>query len=358
MIPHSASALIASDFEFIQGIIDRNYVGHGPLCAELEALLTSQFACTEVVLTDSGTAALHLSLLALRERHPDKSRVLLSGYVCPEVVCAVIQAGLEPALADVREDSLNVDMESIAQLVDARSLAVICANIGGVPDDYVHAGQFEIPIISDCAQGIGSRIDGSDVAAAGVLSVLSFGSTKMVTAGGGGAVLCRDKELGLTIGTLSRQELSVEEYRQSGFRLTFGQHMGELLAGLAAAQLRRLEGTLKRRREVAAIYDHALEGRADVALVRENPLVQFNRFRYYFLTERAAAWTDYLRAAGIDARRSISHVIPEYYAKLSNIPRLRRLSRMVVSVPIFPAMTAVEVAFVAETLGSAPGPCL
>jgi len=355
MIPHSATALIASDFEYIQGIIERNYVGQGPLCANLQALLTSQFACREAMLTDSGTAALHLSLLALRGRHPKKDRVLLSGYVCPEVVGAVIQAGLEPALADVREDSLNVDMNSIAQLVDARSLAVICTNIGGVPDDYNHAAQFEIPIISDCAQAVGSRIGGNDVAAAGLFSILSFGSTKMVTAGGGGAVLCRDDVLGHAIGTLSRQELSVQEYRQSGFRLTFGQHMGELLAGLAAAQLRRLERTLKRRREVAEIYDHALEGRADVVLVREGPLVKFNRFRYYFLTERAASWTDHLRAAGIDARRSISHVIPEYFGKLSNVPRLRRLSNMVVSVPILPAMTAAEVMLVAETLGSAPG---
>jgi dTDP-4-amino-4,6-dideoxygalactose transaminase len=358
MIPHSASALIASDFEFIQGIIERNFVGRGPLCADLQAHLMSNFACAEAILTDSGTAALHLSLHALRKRYPDRDRVLLSGYVCPEVVGAVIQAGLEPALADVREDSLNVDMNSIAQLVDARAMAVICTNIGGVPDDYVHAAQFGIPIISDCAQAIGSRIDGNDVAATGLFSILSFGSTKMVTAGGGGAVLCRDKELGRAIGILSRQELSVEEYLQAGFQSTFGQHMGELRAGLAAAQLRRLERTLKRRREVAEAYDHALESHADVTVVREGPLVKFNRFRYYFLTERAGSWTDHLRAAGIDARRSISHVIPEYFGELSNVPRLRHLSKMVVSVPISPAMTAAEVALVAETLGSAPGSSL
>lgn len=355
MIPHSASELISSDFDYIRGIVERNYVGQGPLCAGLRTFLASQFACTGATLTDSGTAALHLCLLALRERHPHKTRVLLSSYVCPEVVGAVIQAGLEPALADVSEDSLNVDMNSMARLVDSKSLALICTNIGGVPDDYAHAAQFEIPVISDCAQAIGSRVDDSDVATEGLFSILSFGSTKMVTAGGGGAVLCRDQALGQAIDRLSRQELSVEEYRQSGFRVTFGQHMGELLAGLAAAQLRRLEGTLKRRREVAEMYDRALDGHADVAYMRERPLVKFNRFRYYFLSERAPSWIAYLRAAGIDARRSISHAMPEYDAKLSDFPRLRRLSNMVVSVPISPAMTDDEVKFVAWNLGSAPG---
>jgi len=62
--------------------------------------------------------------------------------------------------------------------------------------------------------------------------------------------------------------------------------MGDLTAGLAAAQLQRLDAMLARRREIAAAYDGALKGHADVTLVPKAVLVQSNRFRYYFFSER------------------------------------------------------------------------
>ena len=65
MIRHSASHVVEEDFEYVQGIIDRNYIGAGPLCAELKARLSARFERNHVTLTHSGTAALHLALMAL-----------------------------------------------------------------------------------------------------------------------------------------------------------------------------------------------------------------------------------------------------------------------------------------------------
>jgi hypothetical protein len=70
--------------------------------------------------------------------------------------------------------------------------------------------------------------------------------------------------------------------------------------------------------------------------------VRSNRFRYYFLSPQAPLWIEFLRAVGIDARESISHVIPEYYGNHPAFPRLGRVSKMVVSVPIFPGMIVDE----------------
>jgi perosamine synthetase len=354
LIRHSASHVLSADFQYIQGIVDRNHVGQGPLCEDLKQLLKTQFACHDVILTDSGTAALHLCLLALAEEHSERTRVLMGAYVCPEVIGAVIRAGLEPVLVDTCADSLNVDMVALGELVDARTLTIICTNVGGIPDDYHAAATLGVPIISDCAQAVGSCVAGRDVASEGLCAILSFGSTKMVTAGGGGAVLCRSESLAKTIAYLARPELSVEEYRRAGFRVTYGQHIGDLTAGLAGAQFRRLEALINRRRLIAESYDRVLSDRADVSLVNEGHLVRSNRFRYYFLSPQAPLWIESLRAVGIDARESISHVIPEYYGKLSAFPRLGRVSKMVVSVPIFPAMTVDEGATVTTALRTGP----
>jgi dTDP-4-amino-4,6-dideoxygalactose transaminase len=324
------------------------------LCDDLRQLLKTQFGCQQAILTDSGTAALHLCLLALREEHPEKAKVLTGAYLCPEVVSAIIRAGLEPVFADTCADSLNVDMTTVGELTDDMTLAIVCTNIGGMPDDYQAAGRLGVPIISDCAQAIGTRLGGRDVATQGLFSILSFGPTKMITAGGGGAVLCQSDRLAKLVDRLAQPELPVEEYRTTGFRATYGQHMGDLTAGLASAQLRRLDFLVDRRREIADSYDRALRDRKDVAIVNEGRFVRSNRFRYYFLTDQALLWLEHLRSREIDARGSISHVIPEYYGNLQVFPRLGRVSAMVVSVPIYPAMTSGEARTVAEALESGP----
>jgi perosamine synthetase len=354
MIRHSASHVVAEDFAYVQGIIDRNYIGAGPLCAELKALLAARFERNEVTLTHSGTAALHLALMALSAQYPSKTRVLVGAYLCPEVVSAVMQAGLEPIFVDCSPDSLNMDVSVAANRVDDKTLAIICTNIGGMPDDYRSAAKLGVPVISDCAQAVGSRVAGRDVASEGVFSILSFGATKMLTAGSGGALLSSNEELGSAAERLAQQELPVEEYRGSGFQVTFGQHIGDLTAGLAIAQLRRLDAMIDRRRQIAAIYDSALRPRENVALLNAGGLVQPNRFRYYFLSDQAPAWVDCLRARDIDARRSISHAVPEYLGDLKAFPHLARASRRVVSVPIFSAMTTEQSAYVAQILKTGP----
>lgn len=354
MIRHSASHLLAADFEYVPGIVDRNWIGDGPLCAELKELLATHFGHSEVVLTESGAAALLLGLLALHEHDPERTKVVTSAYVCPAVVSAIVQAGLEPVFADTCKDSLSIDMAAVANRVNGKSLAIICTNTGGIPDDYTAAEAFGIPVISDCAQGIGTRVGGRDLASEGTCSILSFGPTKMLTAGRGGALLCRTESLGKTLAKLAKEELSVEEYRRSGFRATWGQHVGELTAGLAAAQFRRLEALIDRRRQIAHSYDQVLRERTDVSLMQEGGLARFNRFRYYFLSNRASAWVEHLRSLEIDARRSIAHVMAEYFGSLKAFPHLDRVSNMVVSVPIYPAMTNAEADTVAEALRSSP----
>lgn len=354
MINHSASHVLAADFEYIRGIVERNYVGPGVLCEELRQQLASRLERSSVTLTDSGTAALHLCLAALAAREPRKSGVLVGAYVCPEVINAVMRAGLVPVLIDCRTDSLNVDMSAMADKLDANTLAVICTGIGGAPDDIAAAADWGVPVISDCAQAIGARVGMRNVGSSGTCTILSFGSTKMLSAGAGGAFL-GDEQLGADVAALARSELTPEEYKRSGFRLTYGQHMSDLTAGLASAQLQRLDAMVERRREIAAAYDRALLGHSDVTLVPQAVLVQSNRFRYYFFSEGAGAWTAHLRTRDIDSRRSIAHVVPEYQGDSGAFPNLLRLTPRLVSVPIFPAMSVVQANFVADMLDLGPG---
>lgn len=356
MIPHSASHLDEADFDFVRGVLERNFVGRGPLCTELERELSARYGRCYATLTHSGTAALQVALLALKERYPGKSRVLASAYLCPEVISAIQQAGLEPVLIDVCVDSLNLDLTAAAARVDAATLALICSHVGGRPDDLEAAVSLGIPVISDCAQGVGSQFATRDVTSWGTCSILSFGATKMITAGAGGALLTDDAVLGARIADLTRSELTVEEYRREGFRVTLGQHVGELTAGLALSLMRRLDASIARRREIAGAYDRVLSRHVDVRRPAEGVLASWNRFRYYFLTDFAGIWLKFLRSRGIDARSSISHSLPEYFRIHAGFPRLAVATQRIVSVPVHPALTIDDVARVSEALFSGPQP--
>jgi perosamine synthetase len=354
-VSHSASNVEPGDFQYIDGIMQRNFVGDGPLCAELRQLLKSRYSCCEAILTDSGAAALHLALLGLGRRYPHRKRVLLSAYVCPQVVTAVLTAGLEPVLVDTRRDSLNMDMDAAARLVASDTLAIICSHVGGMPDDCALASSFGIPVISDCAQALGTEVRGQDLACVGICAVLSFGSTKMVTAGSGGALLCRDGELAAVLTQLANPELTAHEYRLNGFQVTYGQHMGDITAGLACSQLHRLAGMIERRRMIASQYSQALSGQKDLEEVAEAPEVRCNRFRFYFLALDARSWIDALRKRGVDARRSIAHAIPEYQGNLRQYPGLMSTFSRMVSLPIFPTMAREQFELVGNALAEGPG---
>jgi perosamine synthetase len=348
-VPHSASALAADDFAFIRDVVGRNFAGNGEECQRLRDRLASLCQRKHVILTSSGTAALELSLLALGARDRTKRQVVTSAYVCPAVANAIAAAGLEAVFADCKSDSLSLGAAQLAAAVSAQTAAVVLTNLGGIPDDYdLPPG---IPVVSDCAQALGTLIDGVPLTALGDVAVVSFGPTKIVTGGGGGAVLCDDDALAAIVSEMARPELPVSLYRERGFVTTRGQHFSDINAGLVLSQLGKLPGFIAWRRAIAARYDEVLAG-VDVRVVHEGQGVQLNRYRYYILAEDAAGLIAQLRSVGIDARDSLAHRTAGYVSAMDEPRNISSLAARVVSLPIHCQMSAADVELVALTLQS------
>jgi perosamine synthetase len=343
MIPHSSSTVVDADFAYVRDLAARNFVGRGPLCDQLEARLAGMFKRTGAILTDSGEDALSLALHSLRDRFPGRDEVVVSAYSCVAAVNAILSQSLKPVLADLTPGSLSLDFEDVkARRLSSRTLAIVCQHVGGLPDDMRAATNLGVPVISDCAQSIGALIDGRSVLEFGDIAIASFGSTKFITGGTGGAVLCgeADEEI---IRRLAAPELPVGHYRDRGFMRTLGQHASDLNAGLVLAQLDRLEEFVVARRRIAQRYDEALEGAAHVAGARHLATAEPNWFRYYFLSDRAADWQHRLTQQGIDARTSISHLLPAYFQDSDSLPEAASQAARIVSVPIYPALRDAQV---------------
>jgi aminotransferase len=344
MIGHSSSHLRAADFAYINRIARTNFAGEGPLAMVFRENLAKVFGRREVVLSNNGAAALELALHLLRKQAPTKRDVVVSAYVCPAVVNAIVREGLRPLFADVMPDALNLDIQSVRARMDHGStLAVVCTHVGGIPDDCQAAEFLGSELISDCAQSIGATVAGRSVAQYGRFAVLSFGSTKPLTAGTGGALMMDDAELRDRARRRATSELGVEDYRSSGFEDTYGQHFPDLNAGLGLAQLKRFDAFLQRRRLIAKQYDKVLVEAGCTVPGSAPTQSERNAYRYYFLSDRSTEWVALLRRNAIDARASIAHDMTAYFPRAGRLPGVKRNAERVVSVPIYPRLTALQV---------------
>lgn len=350
LIRHSSSTVCSADFRYVKNLAMRNYVGYGDLCKELARQLPKWFGRSGAVLTDSGEGALMLALQHLKSLNSGQSEVIVSAYVCPSVVNAILARGLRPVFADVAANSLNLDMGDVRDhRLTQQTLAVLCTHIGGLPDD-IHAGmQFGIPVISDCAQALGTSIAGCSLLAFGDMAITSFGPTKFLTGGLGGAVLCDERDEG-PVRRLAMPELPVTEYQEQGFVQTLGQHVSEMNAGLVLAQLQHLQNFVLKRQRIAQKYDEALRAIPGVTLPKMLANAEPNWFRYYFFSDQANEWQWRLQQSGVDARTSISHVMTDYFPNAGTRTELARQARRVVSLPIYPGLTAAQVARIVVAL--------
>ena len=350
-IPHSSSQVLAEDFGYIAGLGDSNFVGAGRQSAALRDELRAFCGAVTVLLCDSGTDALRLALLGLSRRYPDRTEVIANAYVCPAVPSAICQLGLTPVFADCNPQDMGLAKEAVARLIGPKTLAIICSHVGGIAEPVIEFAGFGVPVISDAAQALGSSNASGQVAAQGIMSVMSFGATKVITGGSGGALAIFDAELAESIAPLAVEELPVGRYLSDGFLPTWGQHFDDLRAGLVRAQLTRLPAMLAARRQIAATYDAALESRSAARLLPEAATQGANRFRYYvFVADRDARLAQ-LHAAGIDARPSIAHDMCAYFRLDERaFPNLGNNGRQLISLPIHLALDAAAITQVAEQL--------
>lgn len=164
---------------------------HGPHVAALSELLQAFHRCEHVILCASGTAAVELALRGLGVGAGDE--VLLAAYDFEGNFKDVLALGAVPVLVDVRADNWNIDAARIGAAAGPRSKAIIVSHLhGGVvdmPDVIQIARERGLGVIEDAAQMPGARIYGRTAGTWGDAGILSFGGSKLVSAGRGGAVL-------------------------------------------------------------------------------------------------------------------------------------------------------------------------
>ena len=227
---------------------------HGPNCRELSERLAALHDCEHVVLTCSGTAAVELALRGLRVGPGDE--VILAAYDFEGNFKNVLAVGAKPVLVDVDAVSGQLDTDQLEAARSPQTKAILASHLhGGVvamPAVRAFADQHQIAVIEDACQMPGAVVHGRVAGTWGDVGVLSFGGSKLLTSGRGGALVTRDAEI-------------VQRIRVQTERGNDAYPLSELQAAVLVPQLDRLA---ERNQLRAANVSRLLSLLSDVAGLR------------------------------------------------------------------------------------------
>ena len=228
----------------------------GPAVAAFEEGIAQAVGTTHAAAVSSGTAALHLALLALGIGDGDE--VIVPAYTFPATANVVELAGARAVLVDVDPDTFLVDPAGVVAALTPRTRAVMAVHLFGRPvawEVLQTAVPQEVALVEDAAGALGARYRGTPCGSLGVLACHSFHPRKIVTTGDGGAVTTDDAELDAAVRRLRNHGWSAPgEMPAPGFNY----RLPDLLCALGLPQLARLEELLSARERVATWYEERL----------------------------------------------------------------------------------------------------
>jgi dTDP-4-amino-4,6-dideoxygalactose transaminase len=247
----------AEELAEIEAVLETGQLTMGPKVDELEELLARACGVEHAVAVSSGTAALHLAILALGLE--PGAEVLVPAYTFPATANVVALAGLRPVLVDVDPATMNLELERTAAAVGPRTRAVLAVHLFGRPLDW-EGLEAAVPngvvLVEDAAGALGARRRGRPCGSLGRMGCLSFHPRKIVTTGEGGAVTTDDAELAAAIRSMRHHGWLEGDMPAPGVNY----RLADVLCALGIPQVRRLDELLAARTAVAALYAERLEG--------------------------------------------------------------------------------------------------
>ncbi len=321
----------------------------GPRVEEFERDLASAVGTADAVVVSSGTAALHLTLLALGIGPGDE--VVVPAYTFPATANVVELCGARAVLVDVDPETFLVRAERVVEAISARTKAVLAVHLFGRPvawEALQTAVPQEVALVEDAAGALGARYRGMPCGALGVMGCLSFHPRKIVTTGEGGAVTTDEAGLAAAVRRLRHHGIvggGSTDIATPGFNY----RLPDVLCALGITQLARLEALLAARERVAGWYEERLAHLVGTPSADEGDRHGWQA--YVVRLERRDEALTGLRAAGIEAQIGTYAVHRlSAYADRGVFPGADRAFETALALPFAATMTESQVDRVAEAL--------
>jgi perosamine synthetase len=338
MIPHSKPFIGAEEISAVESVMKSGMVAQGAQVSALEAELADFLGVQSAVAVSSGTAGLHLTLLALGAN--PESVVHIPSYVCVALLNAVKYCSAKPSICDVTGPLGNLSYEDLKRRIKSENDIVILPHMFGSPADVKGGKELGLRVVEDCAQSIGATIGSEMTGAIGDISVFSFYATKVICSGEGGAVASNSLELVEIVRDLRDYDHKLP------YRLRFNYKMTDIQASMARVQLKKLPAFIDRRRTIAHRFDEALASTKFLPLSRPPGDIYF---RYLINVDDVPGTLTRLKKLGICAERPVFQPIHRLLV-LTGYHMTENLFNSLISIPCYPALSEEEVEIICKSI--------
>ncbi|OKO76726.1 aminotransferase DegT [Bradyrhizobium sp. NAS80.1] len=371
-IPYGRQTIDDEDLASVAEALRSAWLTTGPRVGEFERAFADFCGASQGVAVNSGTAALHAAMRALKIGPGDE--VIVPAITFAASANAAVYEGGTPVFADVEPDTLLIDPASVEQKITPRTRAIVAVDYGGQPADYdalrALAAERGIRLVADACHAPGATYKGRRVGTIADLSAFSFHPVKHLTTCEGGMVLTNDIEMaahmrrfrnhGIDSDHRSREKAGTFAYDM--VELGYNYRLPDIQCALGITQLKRLPRWISQRQAIAARYDKMF---ADVPFVR--PLAtrpdRTNAYHLYVIrldldqlqVDRRRAF-DHLKVVGIAAN---VHYAPVYHHSFYRerfgyqpglCPHAEAAYREILTLPMFPALSEADQDYVVSTV--------
>lgn len=328
----------------------------GPQGAAFEEAFAKMVGVDHGIGVNSGTDAIKIALRACGVGEGDE--VITVSLTAVPTVSAIRELGATPIFIDV-DDFFTIDVNKIESCINKKTKAIVAVHLYGQPCDMPSiqkiAKRYHLKVIEDCAQAVGSCLDGKMLGSFGDISCFSFYPTKNLGAyGDGGMILTGSYSLAQAAKSLRFYGMEKQYYAE---REGFNSRLDEIQAGILLVKMKHLDAWNVRRRAIASFYTrHIQSEQIKLPLVRETAIHTFHL--YVVEIPERERFIEYLASHGIGT--GIHYPTPVHLQraytfldyKKGSLPRTEMAAKQVVSLPIFPELTAGEISYIIEKVNA------
>ena len=263
--------------ELVKEAFDANWIAPvGPHISNFEQELSKLSQNFNIAALSSGTAAIHLALILAGVQKNDN--VICSSFTFSASVNPIKYLGANPIFIDSDKESWNMCPELLTKAIkdgiknNKKPKAIILVHLYGMPaklDELIGvASSFEIPLIEDAAEALGSKYKNQQLGTFADFGIYSFNGNKIITTSGGGALVCKNKKLiekAKFLATQARDEAPHYEHSEVGYNY----RMSNVCAAIGVGQLEVLTERVTRKREIFNFYKNELSMIKEITFLEE-----------------------------------------------------------------------------------------
>ena len=361
-LPYGHQLIDDADIQAVVEALKADKITTGERVEQFEKKVASYCGAKYAVAVSSGTAALHCAYHVAGISRGDE--VITTPITFFATVSAIVMCGGKPILADVREDTINIDFFEIARKIRHKTKAIVPVDFAGHPASLdvimgIAKGN-NLVVIEDACHALGAEYKGKKIGSISDMTVFSFHPVKSITTGEGGMILTNNESYYEKMLKFRNHNIEhgTKPWQYGIWDVGYNYRLSDISCALGISQMDKLDKFITRRRKIARMYNEAFADIEEIITPVELPLVK-SAYHLYVIQLRSMDREKFMESLVSQNIGVQVHYIPIHYHpymqknsryRIGDFPNAERYYSRCISLSIFPKMTDDDVEYVIDTV--------